>query len=188
MTEFSNDPEVYWIVEYWPTKVKKDFPDVPTQIAAAASEAHICLGAGSPRGAVALARAVVESVAKDKGILKGSLESKINGLRQKGEISDAMAEIAHEIRLVANEIVHSDLVAELLTIEDSGKIVSLMDSILQRVYQEKAELVRIRDRHEQRKANAKTGKELTGTDLIEQELGGQVIGEPASGYFDEPPF
>ena len=33
-----------------------------------------------------------------------------------------------------------------------------------------------------------TGKELTGMDLIQRELGGQVIGEPSSGYSDEPPF
>ena len=152
MTEFSNDPEEYWIEEYWPTEPKKDFPDVPPQIAATASEAHICLGAGSPRGAVALARAVVESVAKDKGIHKGWLESKINDLRQKDLISSTMAEAAHEIRLAGNEAAHGDLVEEPLSIEDAKKIVALMDTILHRVYQEPADLVRIRERREDRKA------------------------------------
>jgi predicted nucleic acid-binding protein len=33
-----------------------------------------------------------------------------------------------------------------------------------------------------------TGKELTGMELIQRELGGQLIGEPSSGYSDEPPF
>src|SRR6266480_6911045 len=46
----------------WPAKTgRKAFPDVPDSIAAIASQAHICLAAGAPHGAVALARAVVES-------------------------------------------------------------------------------------------------------------------------------
>ena len=37
---------------------------------------------------------------------------------------------------------------------------------------------------------AEAGKELTGMDLIQRELGGRVVGdiEPSSGYSDEPPF
>jgi len=189
MTEFSNDPEEYWIEEYWPTRVGgKTFPDVPASIATTASEAHICLGAGSPHGAVALARAVVESVAKDKGIHKGSLQQKIDGLRQKNCISDTMTEAAHEIRFAGNEAAHGDLVAEPLSIEDANKIVALMDTILHRVYQEPADLVRIRERREDREAKAKTAKELTGMDLIQKEMGGQGIGEPPCGVSDEPPF
>lgn len=64
MTDLEGEP-----IEYWPTKVwGKDFPDVPSQIASTASEAHICLGAGSPRGAVTLARAVVESQISADGV------------------------------------------------------------------------------------------------------------------------
>lgn len=33
-----------------------------------------------------------------------------------------------------------------------------------------------------------TGKEQTGMELIQRELGEQVVGEPPSGYSDEPPF
>jgi hypothetical protein len=181
------------IKEYWPTKVSgKSFPDVPTPIAATANEAHLCLGAGSPRGAVALARAIVESVAKDKGIKAANLELKIVGLHQENYISDAMAEAAHEIRFAGNEVAHGDLVAEPLSIQDADEIISLMDTILERVYQEPAKVERIRAKREERKAKAKTGKELTGMDLIQRELGDQVIGEiggePSSGYSDEPPF
>ena len=176
------------IEEYWPTKVKKDFPDVPSQIASTASEAHICLGAGSPRGAVALARAVVESVAKDKGIHKGGPQSKIDSLHQQNYISDDMRDAAHEIRFAGNEAAHGDVVAEPLNIEDAEEIIKLMDAILQHIYQRPAEVARIRARREEREAKTKTGKELTGMDLIERELGGQVIDEPPSGFSDEPPF
>ncbi len=184
MTNFENEIE-----EYWPTKVKKDFPDVPTPIATTASEAHICLGAGSPRGAVALARAVVESVANDKGIRRGTPQSKIDELHRRNYISDDMKDAAHEIRFAGNEAAHSDVVAELLTIEDADQIVSLMDNILEHIYQRPARVARIRERREQRKAQARAGEQLTSMDLIQRELGGQVLGErDPSSYSDEPPF
>ena len=188
MTDFDEEYDVYVIREYWPTKTKKDFPDVPAQIAAAASEAHICLGAGSPRGAVALARAVVESVAKDKGIHKGHLQLKIDALHQKSLISSNLKEAAHEIRVAGNEAAHGDLVAEQLRIEDAGIVISFMDNILDQVYQGPASVESMRQRRKQREA--KSNAEPTGMDLIQKELGGQVIGEiePPSGYSDEPPF
>lgn len=184
MTDLEGEP-----IEYWPTKVwGKDFPDVPSQIASTASEAHICLGAGSPRGAVTLARAVVESVAKDKGIHKGTPQSKIDRLREQGYISDDMRDSAHEIRFAGNAAAHNDVVAESLSIEDAGDIVELMDNILEHIYQRPAKVARIREGREDREAKAKAAKELTGMDLIQKELGRQVIGEPPSGYSGDPPF
>jgi Domain of unknown function (DUF4145) len=156
MINFENEIE-----EYWPTRTRKDFPDVPVEIAAAASEAHICLGAGSPRGAVAIARAVVESVAKQKGIRKGTPQSKIDALHQKGLISTDMRDAAHEIRFAGNEAAHGDIVAEPMSIEEAGVIASFMDNILDQAYQGPARVARMRARREQRKANSKTGNELT---------------------------
>src|SRR4051794_23426571 len=63
--------------EWWPKHVGgKEFPDVPELVAATANEAHECASIGAYRGAVALARAVVESIAKEKGIDKGVLQKK----------------------------------------------------------------------------------------------------------------
>jgi Domain of unknown function (DUF4145) len=147
------DPSSGKIGTYWPTAAgKKDFPDVPEPVATSASEAHVSLAAGSPRGAVALARAVVESVAKEKGITTGNLQSKIDKLCNDGYISEAMKEAANEIRFAGNEAAHGDLVTEPLTPEDAGEIVSLMDTILERVYQEPAQVARIRQQREERKA------------------------------------
>lgn len=88
------------IEKFFPRAVwGKEFPDVPRAMASAASEAHVCLSAGSPRGAVALARSVVESVAKDKGTLEKSVGRKIDELHAAGHISEAMREAAHEIRI-----------------------------------------------------------------------------------------
>jgi hypothetical protein len=63
-----------------------------------------------------------------------------------------MAEAAHEIRFAGNEVAHGDLVAEPLNIGDATGIIRLMDTILERVYQEPAEVARIRADREERKA------------------------------------
>jgi hypothetical protein len=63
-----------------------------------------------------------------------------------------MKEAAHEIRFAGNEVAHGDLVAEPLGKEDAEEIVSLMDTILERVYQEPAQVARIRQQRENRKA------------------------------------
>ena len=154
------------VMEHWPERVwGRDFPDVPGPIATTANEAHLCLAAGSARGAAALARAVVESVAKNKGILKADLKTKIEALHQAGHISEAMREAAHEIRFVGNEAAHGDLVAEPLSLANADEIVSLMDSILERVYQEPARVARIRRKREERQRR-----------------------QEAMAVFDDPPF
>jgi hypothetical protein len=184
MIDFQNE-----ILEYWPTKVRKDFPHVPSQIAATASEAHICLGAGSPRGAVALARAVVESVAKDKGIVKGTPQSKIDRLHEQSFISNDMRDAAHEIRFAANAAVHGDIVTEQLSVKDAEVIISFMDNILDQVYQGPARVEQMRARRREWEVQVKASKELTGMDLIQRELGGRVIGEiEPSDHSNEPPF
>ncbi len=81
------------ITDYWPKRASgKDYPDVPDDLASVANDAHLCLDAGSGRGAATLARAVVEAVAKTHGILNGNLESKIDALHSAGHISEAMKE------------------------------------------------------------------------------------------------
>ncbi|MEU5162788.1 DUF4145 domain-containing protein [Streptomyces sp. NPDC020875] len=111
------------------------FPDVPDQIAETAAEAHACLSVDAHRGAVALARAVVEATAKEKGIIKGSLVAKIDALHAAGHMREITREVAHEIRLGGNEIAHGDLGAEPMPAGDAQAIVRLMDEILHEVYQ-----------------------------------------------------
>jgi hypothetical protein len=138
--------------DYWPrAAMGKDFPDVPEQLAATASEAHACLSIGAARGAVALARAVTEALAKDNGQTKGSLMDKIDALATAGTISNAMKDAAHEVRFAGNEVAHGDLVDQPLSAEDAEEVVALMDAILLRVYQEPAQVARVRERRESRK-------------------------------------
>jgi uncharacterized protein DUF4145 len=109
-------------VTIWPVVVgRMDYPDVPEAIARAAREAHQALAASAPRASVVMARATIEATAKDKGITSGTLVSKIEKLHAAGHVSEAMEEAADEIRLAGNEVAHSDIVAEQISIPDPGR-------------------------------------------------------------------
>lgn len=145
-------------LQWTPSKVDRPaFPDVPNQIAESASEAHACLSIQAYRGAVALARAVVEATAKDKGIVKGSLAQKIDGLHAAGHIRPYTRELAHEIREGGNEIAHGDLGDEPMPADDAEAIIRLMDEILQEVYQSPAAMLKLkRSREEREQRNAES--------------------------------
>jgi hypothetical protein len=129
----------------WPGVVaRKEYPDVPEAIASTASEAHQALGAKAPRAALAVARAVVEATAKDKGITVNGIYKKIEGLYSAGLINEAMKETAHEIRFAGNEAAHGDLTEETSAVDGARAIVGLMDVILEWVYQGPAKVARIR--------------------------------------------
>lgn len=142
-------------IEWTPRKVQRPpFPDVPEQIAQTASEAHACLSIQASRGAVALARAVVEATAKDKGITTGRLVQKIDALHADGHIREFTRQVAHEVRYGGNEIAHGDLAAEPMPAADAAAIVGLMDEILQEVYQAPAKMLRLKtSRLEREKRN-----------------------------------
>jgi len=141
----------------WPETIhRKDYPDVPEAIASAGSEAHQALGAKAPRAAVAMARAVVEATAKDKGITINGIHGKIEQLAAQGHIDEDTKEAAHEVRLWGNEVAHGDLVDEPFSVADATEIVDLMDVILERVYQVPARVARIRASREARKPQVPT--------------------------------
>ncbi|WP_167736453.1 DUF4145 domain-containing protein [Nocardioides sp. 1609] len=145
-------PDKEQIVDYWPRKVGgKEFLDVPEHIASTADEAHLCMSVGAHRGAIALARAVVEATAKHHGIEKGMLDKKIVEMAKQGVISDAMKDAADEIRFAGNEVAHADLAEEPITAADAEDVLELMDAVLTRVYQEPAQVARVRARRQERK-------------------------------------
>ena len=140
--------DIPWV---WPDVIpRKTYPDVPNAIANAAVEAHKALDAQAPHASVVMARATVEAMAKDKGITQGGLESKIDHLAADGHISEAMKEAAHEIRFAGNEVAHSDILNEPISLEDATEVVELMDALLERVYQEPAKVARVRASREAR--------------------------------------
>jgi hypothetical protein len=140
------------VFDYWPRHVGgKEFPDVPEHIASTADEAHRCMSIGAHRGAVALARAVVEATAKAHGFEKGTLEKKIKDLADNDVISPAMKDAADEIRFAGNEVAHADLAEESMDPDDAAEILDLMNAILLRVYQEPRQVERVRENRKKRR-------------------------------------
>jgi hypothetical protein len=140
------------MLEWEPTSIRRpDFPDVPKEIAATASEAHACLSIGATRGGVALARAVVEATAKAKGISMRGIEAKIDALRDGGVISQLTADTSHQIRKDGNSIAHGDIGDEPVSQDDAEAILEFMDAFLDEVFQRPAKLQRLKARHAERK-------------------------------------
>ncbi|WP_409468528.1 DUF4145 domain-containing protein [Streptomyces sp. HC307] len=161
-------------LEWEPVRARRPgFPDVPPEIAQTASEAHACLSIGAARGAVALARAVVEASAKAKAKAKGitvnGIIGKIDALRDDGIISPLTAEASHQIRRDGNSIAHGDIGDEPILQDDAEAILEFMDALLDEVFQRPAKLERLKERHEERKqangVNSQTSPGRSGADF-----------------------
>jgi hypothetical protein len=125
-----------------PRSHQKTFPDVPNEISDLATEAWTCHTVGALHGAVALARAVVEGTAREKGITGGNLMSKIGALAAQGLIRPAVEDQAHEIRHIGNDVAHWDLEGR-LTQEESEEVLELMTEVLREVFQAPARQQRL---------------------------------------------
>ena len=126
-----------FVVAGWYPKepLVKAYPEfVPASIASVAAEAHACLSVQSFRGAVALARAVVEATAKEKGITRNGIQTKIDELFAQGLIYEHVKDAAHEVRFAGNEVAHGDLVDEPISSGEAAAILELMDMVLDGVF------------------------------------------------------
>lgn len=137
-------------LEWWPKSgATPEVDDVPEAIARAAREAYSSASVNNHMAAILMARTVVEATAKAKAITNGNLASKINALRDKGFIRPAIAEQAHEVRFMGNDMAHGDI-DEAPDAIDSEEILALMGEVLSEVFQGPARLERIRNRRETR--------------------------------------
>jgi Domain of unknown function (DUF4145) len=102
---------IRWVPLPGTQQQRESFADVPLSVADAAAEAVLCMQAGAPRGAIMLARAVIEATAKDKGVVKGSLSQKIDQLHEGGHIRTYLRDGAHEVRYTGNDMAHGDFPA-----------------------------------------------------------------------------
>jgi hypothetical protein len=131
----------------------KSFPDVPAEIAAAASEAHRCRTmANANRAAILLARGVLEATAKDKGITSGGLFAKIDRMHQERLVRPDVRDGAHEVRAFGNDMAHGDFIQH-VTPEEADLVLALMDEVLVEVYQSPARVARAQAARQEREAN-----------------------------------
>lgn len=127
-------------VQWLPRSVKDEqFDDVPDHIAQAAGEAVACHSVDANRAAILMARTVIEATAKEKGVTSGNLVAKIDKLKDQSLIRPDIAEAAHEIRLIGNDMAHGDNL-EGVTSEEAEEILELMAEVLAEVFQGPARL------------------------------------------------
>lgn len=138
---------------YWEpvTATGKSFPDVPASVSGAASEAHTCFSIGSYRGAIMLARAVIEAAAKSKDIAGRDLRAKIDGLAEAQYLSPQVAASAHEVRYLGNDMAHGDFVSLTVEADDVIDVLEIMDDVLESVYAVPTRLQRRREARATRK-------------------------------------
>ena len=124
------------------TQQRESFADVPPSVADAAAEVVLCMQAGALRGAIMLARAVIEVTAKDKGVTDGSLSQKIDQLHERGYIRTYLRDGAHEVRYTGNDMAHGDFPAT-ISGKDAEVLLQLMREVLMEVYQDPARRERL---------------------------------------------
>ncbi|WP_206430958.1 DUF4145 domain-containing protein [Bifidobacterium samirii] len=140
---------IHWLPE---EPLGREFKDVPQHISDAASEAYACFSIRSYRAAILMARSVLEACAKDKGVTKGNLASKIDALADDGVISPQIQAEAHEIRYLGNDMAHGDFV-EPVGMDDADDVLGFLATFLDYVYQMPAAIRRRQEARKQRGAN-----------------------------------
>lgn len=151
---YANGPDAD--VDWYPVKgMGKEYEDVPTDIASAASEAYSCFFINANRAAVLLARTTIEAIAKDKGITKGYLSDKIDEMAKQGIVTDQLRDEAHEIRHLGNDMAHGDLNVE-VNEEDAEDILGFLDSVIDYVYQQPMAIEKRKRLREARKRRSKS--------------------------------
>jgi hypothetical protein len=137
--ELSNDETFDW----FPSRGQAPaFPDVPSHIAAAARESHAALSINAVMAAILMARTVVEATAKEEGITSGNLVAKIDALATASHIRDSTKDAAHVIRHFGNDMAHGDI-SDLPSTDDAKEVLTLMDEILNEVFQGPARTARL---------------------------------------------
>ena len=141
--EFSIDPDA---PTWWPAAGETPkIEDVPSHVAMAAEEAYRCASVGAYMAAILMARTVIEATAKAKEIMDGSLIVKIDAMRTANLLRPGIAEAAHEIRHLGNNMAHGDL-DDLPEKQDADDILVLMSQVLSEVFQGPALLEKVKAR------------------------------------------
>ena len=130
----------------WETR-GTEFPDVPPAIAEVATEATACHGGGFYRGAVMLARSVLEATARKNDVKTGSLFQKVEQVGEKRILSPVTVEAAHAIRESGNAVAHGDFVDYVIEVseEESTEVIALMALVLREGFQIAAQASRVRE-------------------------------------------
>jgi hypothetical protein len=85
----------------------------------------------APAGSVMLCASSVDAMLKVKGLVNGSLYTRIQQAATNNLITAEMAEWAHDVRLDANDQRHADVAASLPTIDDAERCIEFVRALAQ---------------------------------------------------------
>ncbi|MFC4225044.1 DUF4145 domain-containing protein [Lysinibacter cavernae] len=132
--------------QWWPKAGQSpQILDVPAHIAKAAREAYSTASINANVASILMARTVVEAAAKANGITSGNLVTKIDKMKDAGLIRAVLADAAHEVRHLGNDMAHGDL-DDLPDSDDVQDVLELMKQILNEVFQSPAIAARLKNR------------------------------------------
>ena len=81
-----------------------------------------------------MVRGVIEATAKHQDVTSGGLASKIDELSTMGLIRPVIAQAAHTIRMLGNDMAHGDFATSHVTLADAEIVLRLMDDLLHEVF------------------------------------------------------
>lgn len=139
-----------------PAKIKKYKDDngktiIPAAIFADLQQAIVCSSVGALQGATLLLRRACENICVDNQCTAPKLKFKIAELKDKGLITKAQLDQAHNIRILGNSVAHDDPNSPFKVEYDDTKtaldfVISLIDVIYLFPYQQKEHLASLKRR------------------------------------------
>lgn len=117
-----------WVKEYFP-KTEEVEDNIPPKAREYLRQAMGSLAV--PAGAVMLSASAVDALLKAKGLIEGSLYSRIDLAAEQRIITPAMAQWAHQVRLEANNQRHSDVESDLPTEREALQSLEFTKSLAQ---------------------------------------------------------
>jgi len=88
----------------------------------------------APSGAVVLCASAVDDMLKQKGLINGSLYSRIDSATNTNILTPEMAKWAHQIRLDANDERHADFDASMATSDDAKKCIEFTRTLAELLF------------------------------------------------------
>ncbi len=143
-----------WEVQSISPHVEEIGEGIPSQVGEAYRQARVCLATGCPDASIAMCRAALDRMSKDKKAAGGTLKARLEDLVQKGILKSSIITEAVNVREFGNAALH-DLLAEEINSEDAEIICEFTKGILYDIYVT-PELARQAEERRQRLQKGKT--------------------------------
>lgn len=154
-----NDYTHLWEVQSISPHVEKIGEGVPSQVDEAYRQARVCLTTDCPDASIAMCRASLDRMTKDKKAEGSTLAARLDDLVKKGVLKSSIITEAINVREFGNTALH-DLLAEEINNEDAEIICEFTKGILYDIYVT-PELARKAEERRQRVQKGKTKSQQT---------------------------